>query len=307
MSSTVAFDSVRLTYGDVTALDDISVAFDPGFNVVLGPNGAGKTTLFRIGAGILPPDAGGVTVGGTDPFADQSVKTSVGYLPHGTPLNGQLTVSENLDYWGRVLGLNARTRETRIEQTAETMAVDDLLDRPATGLSRGQRQRVTIARVLLGDPTVLFLDEPTTGLDPGAARSLRDRLEALAAEGRTLCYSTHNLYEAEQLADELTVIKDGAVAAQGPKDDLIGRLRGEGAREVYLESNADDDTFEALGIEARESRDGWVVTLPEDQSVNELITVLIERGVTIERVQEEETSLEELYGRLTGESEVLSR
>ncbi|WP_411968940.1 ABC transporter ATP-binding protein [Haloferax sp. YSSS75] len=307
MSSTVAFDSVRLTYGDVTALDDISVAFDPGFNVVLGPNGAGKTTLFRIGAGILPPDAGGVTVAGTDPFVDQSVKTSVGYLPHGTPLNGQLTVSENLDYWGRVLGLDARTRETRIEQTAETMAVDDLLDRPATGLSRGQRQRVTIARVLLGDPTVLFLDEPTTGLDPGAARSLRDRLDALAAEGRTLCYSTHNLYEAEQLADELTVIKDGAVAAQGPKDVLIGRLRGEGSREVYLESNADDGTFAALGIEARESRDGWVVTLPEDQSVNELITMLIERDVTIERVQEEETSLEELYGRLTGESEVLSR
>ncbi|KAB1190463.1 ATP-binding cassette domain-containing protein [Haloferax sp. MBLA0076] len=307
MSSTVVFDSVRPTYGDVTALDDISVAFDPGFNVVLGPNGAGKTTLFRIGAGILPPDAGGVTVAGIDPFADQSVKTRVGYLPHGTPLNGQLTVSENLDYWGRVLGLDTRTRDARIEQTAKTMAVDDLLDRPATDLSRGQRQRVTIARVLLGDPAVLFLDEPTTGLDPGAARSLRDQLDALAAEGRTLCYSTHNLYEAEQLADELTVIKDGTVAAQGPKDELIGRLRGEGAREVYLESDADNGTFAALGIEARESRDGWVVTLPEDQSVNDLITVLIERGFTIERVQEEETSLEELYGRLTGEEEVSSR
>ncbi len=306
-TAVVAFDDVRLSYGDVTALDGLTTTFDAGFNVVLGPNGAGKTTLFRVGAGILPPDDGGVTIDGTDPFVDQSVKTRIGYLPHGTPLNGQLTARENLDYWGRVLGLDAGTRDDRIERTAASMDVQGLLDRPATALSRGQRQRVTIARMLLGDPAVLLLDEPTTGLDPSAAKSLRDQLDGLAAAGRTLCYSTHNLYEAELLADELTVLKAGRVVAQGPKDALVGQLRGDGTREVRIEADADAGTFDALGVDAREVRDGWVVTLPADRSVSDLVTSLVERGVAIERVSEAEASLEELYGELTTDEEVQSR
>ncbi|WP_265110010.1 ABC transporter ATP-binding protein [Halosolutus halophilus] len=283
------------------------MTFGPGFNVVLGPNGAGKTTLFRVGAGILPPDSGDVTIDGTDPFADPSVKTKIGYLPHGTPLNGQLTVRENLDYWGRVLGLDAQTRAERIEQTTATMAVDDLLDRPATDLSRGQRQRVTITRLLLSDPRVLFLDEPTTGLDPSAAKVLRDQLDGLASEGRILCYSTHNLYEAELLADELVVIKDGRVVAHGPKDELVGRLKGEGSREIRIEANVDPELFAEIGVEARDVRDGWVVTLPSEWSVSDLVTSLVKHGVAIEAVHEEETSLEELYRRLTEDEEVRVR
>lgn len=307
MTTPVCFDDIRLSYGNVTALDGLSTAFHPGFNVVLGPNGSGKTTLFRIGAGVLPPDEGSVTIDGTDPFVDQSVKTRIGYLPHGTPLNGQLTVRENLDYWGRVLGLDAGTRDDRIERTGATMNVGDLLNRSATDLSRGQRQRVTVARVLLGDPEVLFLDEPTTGLDPSAAKSLRDQLDGLAAEGRTLCYSTHNLYEAELLADELTVVKAGRVVAQGVKDLLLAQLRGEGTREVRIEADADAETFDVLEIEAHQVQDGWVVTLPADRSVSDLVTSLVERGVAIERVHETEASLEELYGQLTADEEVLER
>jgi ABC-type multidrug transport system ATPase subunit len=307
MTAPVSFDEVELSYGGVMALDGLSTEFEPGLNVVLGPNGAGKTTLFRIGAGVLPPDSGGVAIDGTDPFTDQSVKTRIGYLPHGTPLNGQLTVRENLEYWGRILGLDASTRNDRVEQVAGSMDVDALLDRSATALSRGQRQRVTIARMLIGDPTVLFLDEPTTGLDPSAAKSLRDQLDELAAEGRTLCYSTHNLYEAELLADELTVIKSGRVVAQGPKDALIRQLRGEGVREVRLRADTEAETFEALGVEAREVRDDWIVTLPADQAVSDLVASLVERGVAIERVYETETSLEDLYGQLTADEEVVAR
>lgn len=307
MTAPVSFDDVRLSYGDVTALDGLSTEFNPGLNVVLGPNGAGKTTLFRIGAGVLPPDNGTVTIDGTNPFADQSIKTRIGYLPHGTPLNGQLTVRDNLDYWGRILGLDARTRNERIDQTSETMDVDSLLDRPATALSRGQRQRVTIARMLLGEPTVLFLDEPTTGLDPSAAKSLRAQLDGLAAEGRTLCYSTHNLYEADLLADELTIVKSGRIVAQGPKDALMSQIRGEGAREIRVQTDAGADTFDAIGVNAYNEQDGWVVTLPADQSVSDLIAALVEEGVAIERVHETEASLEDLYGQLTEDEEVTAR
>ncbi|WP_171052424.1 ABC transporter ATP-binding protein [Haloterrigena sp. H1] len=290
----------------MTALDGLSITFDPGFNVVLGPNGSGKTTLFRVGAGVLPPDNGEVTIDGTNPVSDPSVKTQIGYLPHGTPLNGQLTVRENLDYWGRVLSLDAQTRAERIEQTTATMDVESLLDRAATDLSRGQRQRVTITRLLLSDPRVLFLDEPTTGLDPSAARALRDQLDGLASEGRTLCYLTHNLYEAELLADELVVIKNGTVVASGPKEELVGRLKGEGSREIRIEADVRSEIFDRVGVEARDVRDGWIVTLPTEQSVSELIASLVEHGAAIEAVHEEEATLEDLYSKLTEDEEMMT-
>ncbi|MFC7044538.1 ABC transporter ATP-binding protein [Halobacteriaceae archaeon GCM10025711] len=301
MTAPVSFSNVQLSYGDVTALDGVTTTFEPGFNVVLGPNGAGKTTLFRVGAGILPPDQGEVRIDGQDPFEDQGVKTSMGYLPHGTPLNAQLSVRDNLDYWGRIIGLPPDVREERIEQAASAQNVADLLARPAADLSRGQRQRVTIARLLLGDPDVLFLDEPTTGLDPSAARGLRSQLDGLAAEGRTLCYSTHNLYEAELLADELTVVKDGTVVAEGPKDELLGHLTGDGTREVRIETDADAATFDSIGVATRQESGAWVVTVPADRSVSDLVAALVERGAAVESVREEEASLEELYSQLTDE------
>jgi ABC-type multidrug transport system ATPase subunit len=301
MSTSVSIQHVQLSYGGVTALDSITAEFEPGFNVVLGPNGSGKTTLFRVGAGILPPDDGHVIIDGTDPFVDQSVKTRIGYLPHGTPLNPQLTVRDNLDYWGRILDLDAEKREDRIAQTSATVGIDGLLDRIATDLSRGQRQRVTIARLLLGDPSVLFLDEPTTGLDPRAARTLREQLDALASEGRILCYSTHNLYEAELLADELTVINDGAVVAKGDQDELLSQIKGEGTREVRIEADARAEIFETVGVDARRENGRWVVTLTPDDSVSRIISGLVEHGVSIERVEEETASLEELYDHLTEE------
>jgi ABC-type multidrug transport system ATPase subunit len=299
MTAPVSLQDVQLSYGAVSALQHCSTEFDPGFNVVLGPNGAGKTTLFRVAAGILPPDAGQVRIDGADPFVDQSVKTDVGYLPHGTPLNPQLTVADNLDYWGRILDLEPAMRADRISKTATDLDIDALLDRPATDLSRGQRQRVTIARLLLGDPSVLFLDEPTTGLDPRAARELREQLDGLAAEGRTLCYSTHNLYEAELLADELTVVKDGTVVAQGDQAELLARIRGDGSRTVRIAADADAATFDAVGVDARQHHGEWVVSLPLDESVSRVVTELVEYGVSIERVEEETTTLETLYDRLT--------
>jgi ABC-type multidrug transport system ATPase subunit len=300
MQVSLSFDDIRLSYGDVTALDGLSAEFSSGLNVVLGPNGAGKTTLFRVGAGVLPPDAGQVRIGGVDPFVDRSVKTDVGYLPHGTPLNPRLTVRENLDYWGRILGIDADRRAERIERASAEADAAELLDRPGTDLSRGQRQRVTIARLLLGEPTVLFLDEPTTGLDPTAAGNLRERLDALAAGGRTLCYSTHNLYEAELLADELTVVRDGTVVAQGPKEELVDRLRGDGTRSVVVQTDAGSEAFDALGVDARPTGEGWVVALPEDRSVSDLVSGLVDRGVAVEGVHEQSKTLEELYSELTG-------
>jgi ABC-type multidrug transport system ATPase subunit len=179
------------------------------------------------------------------------------------------------------------------------MRLGDLADRAETDLSRGQKQRVMIARCLLSDPTVLFLDEPTSGLDPTAAASLRDRLATLADEGRTLCYSTHNLYEAERMADELTVVRDGRVVAQGPEAALSEQLRS-GVTAVRVRADATAGDFDALGFEASQDGEGWLVQLTADRTVPDLVRALVERGVDIAGVWPEETSLEELYRELAG-------
>ncbi|MEF8901469.1 MAG: ATP-binding cassette domain-containing protein [Halovenus sp.] len=142
------------------------------------------------------------------------------------------------------------------------MDLTTLLTRPGTDLSRGQKQRVTIARCLLPDPSVIFLDEPTTGLDPRVADALRHSLADLADEGRTLVYSTHNHYEAEMLADQLTIIRDGRIVTQGPKAALMDRLQGGGATGVRLSCDATKDDFEALGVQARVEAGEWFVDLP---------------------------------------------
>lgn len=299
-SAPLQFENITVTYGDVTALSEATTAFESGMNVVLGPNGSGKTTLFRVGAGVLPPDDGRIRINGNDPFVNPGVKRSVAYLPHGTPLNAQLTVRENLEYWGRVHNFDAETREKHIERVAGTMDLTSLLTRPGTDLSRGQKQRVTIARCLLPDPSVIFLDEPTTGLDPTAAEALRDRLADLADEGRTLVYSTHNLYEAEMLADQLTIIRDGRIVTQGPKAALRDRLQGGKTTGVRLSCDATTADFEALGVRARREGAEWVVDLPPDRQVPDLVRDLVGRDVAIRAVRPEEATIEQLYREFTG-------
>lgn len=277
----------------------MTTEFEPGFNVVLGPNGAGKTTLFRVGASVLPPDSGTIKIGGSDPFQHPGVKRSIGYLPHGTPLNGRLTVRGNLDYWGRVHGFDAATRERQIERMTETMHLGDLLSRTGTNLSRGQKQRVTIARCLIPDPSVIFLDEPTTGLDPTAAESLRMQLASLADEGRTLCYSTHNLYEADQLADQLTIVRDGGVDAQAPIEELTASVQ-DAERTVRVSCDATADDFDALDARASPQGGDWVVELPVGYQIPDLIRDLVARDISIRGVYPDAATLEDVYRELTG-------
>jgi ABC-type multidrug transport system ATPase subunit len=234
------------------------------------------------------------------PIPTDAPKRSIGYLPNGTPLNPRLTVRQNLEFWGRVHGFDAATRSAQVERVGEGMGLRDLLGRKGTDLSRGQKQRVTIARCLLPDPSVLFLDEPTTGLDPTAAAALRNRLAELANEGRTLCYSTHNLYEAELLADELTVVRNGEVVAQGPEAELSANLRGGGSTSVTLSCDASPDDFAALGVQVTREGGDWRVDLPPDRRVSDLVRELVGRDVAIEGVWPEETSLEDLYRELAG-------
>lgn len=291
----LSFRGVSVSYGSVSALSDVDLDLDPGFNVVLGPNGAGKTTLFRVAAGILPPDSGSVELAGENPYREPDVKATVGYLPHSPALNSRLTVRQNLSYWARVQGLDPGRREERIDEVAESVGLTDLLSRMGSELSRGQKQRAIVARLLLHDPSVLFLDEPTNGVDPDGAESLRRQLRDLADEDRMLVYSTHNLYEAEELADDVTFVADGEVLTTGSIEELRDGVRSDERREIALDVESGLDALRDLGYDPRRVDGRHVITVDGDAAVSDVVRNLVDGGVAIAGVDEVDSSLEDIY------------
>jgi len=289
----IQFENVPAGYGDTTVLDGFSTTFDTGFNVLLGPNGAGKTTLFRCGSGIVTPDAGTVTVDGTDVHAEPDVKTETSYLPHRPVLTDALTVRENLTFWGRVHGLAPEQIDDRVQEIAAQISFTDLLETPAEELSRGQMQRAAVGQALLSDPSVLFLDEATTGLDPRAARDLRQLLTRFS-EDRVVIYSTHNLYEASELADRVALVRDG---------ELLFDRDIEWVREEALESqrlglkSRDDDAGELLtewGYDVERQGAYYVIELTAAEP-SELVRRLTEAGVDVREVKAMDNALEAVF------------
>lgn len=201
-------------------LFEVNLDVGPGVHVLLGPDGAGKTTLLRTLSAVLAPYRGHVLVQGRDPHRDPSAKRLVGVAAHRAASAPRLSVRDTLLYWGRVLALPAARRERRIADVTDQLGLDELADRTVGTLSRGQTQRVSIAKALLADPAVLLLDEPLSGVEPVAAARLRAQLRALGAAGRAVVASTHDLREARGLADDVTVLHQGRVLSKGRTDRL---------------------------------------------------------------------------------------
>ena len=178
-------EDLVVRFGEVEAVRGISFAVSPGESFgLLGPNGAGKTTTIRVLTTLLRPTAGSAEVAGHDVVRDGlAVRQSIGYVPQAISIDGALTARENLEFYGRVTGVPRRERGERIDQAVEAMALGTFLDRLGRTLSGGMLRRLEIATALLARPQVLFLDEPTLGLDPTARRMVWDRLELLLEEG----------------------------------------------------------------------------------------------------------------------------
>ncbi|MEU6995428.1 ABC transporter ATP-binding protein [Streptomyces sp. NPDC046465] len=206
----VRIEGVVAGYRGRPVIGPIDTELAAGVHVLLGRNGAGKTTLMRVLAGILPPLAGRVLLGGTDLAAHREAKRAVGVLTHRAALSPQLSVRDNLEFWARVQGLDRERRTARIRDAAGRFDIEGLLDRRTARLSRGQRQRADLARLTLTDPDVLLLDEPMTGLDPVSAEHTRALIRSWGAH-KTVLYSTHSVPEAMTLASQLLILKGGAL------------------------------------------------------------------------------------------------
>ena len=234
--ATVLVDRLVVRFGEVQAVGGVSFAIDAGevFGL-LGPNGAGKTTTIRVLTTLLRPTEGQAFVAGHDVLREGlAVRQSIGYVPQAISIDGALTARENLEFYGRVTGVPRRERGARIDQVVEAMALGSFLDRLGRTLSGGMLRRLEIATALLKRPEVLFLDEPTLGLDPTARRVVWDRLELLREEaGTTMLVTTHQMEEAERQCDRIAIMDLGEIAALGTADRLREQFGAASLEDVF--------------------------------------------------------------------------
>ena len=289
---------VSKAYGSTQALTGVNVQLRRGEVLgLLGPNGAGKSTLISIVAGILTPDCGSVDICGHDLASEPlAARQLVGVAPQEVGLYLQLPVSANLRFFGEAAGVAKSDLRTRIEQLASSLDLRKILDRRAHQLSGGEKRRVHTAIALLHRPAVLLLDEPTAGVDVHTRRRILDVVRGLAAEGTAICYTTHYLPEAEEIADSATIITGGEVVVSGSIPDLIA-CEGETTLDITLEGDI-PQAFAGMG-EVRV--DGSVVHLPAHDvgaTIASALKIIDHRRVrSIEVIR---PSLENVYLSVTG-------
>jgi ABC-2 type transport system ATP-binding protein len=232
----VAIDQLVVRYGGFVAVRGISLRVAPGevFGL-LGPNGAGKTTTLRVLTSLLRPSEGAAAVAGFDVQRESlAVRASIGYVPQAISVDAALTAAENLEFYARVTAVPRRERRQRIAEAIEAMELEAMLDLLADRLSGGMLRRLEIATALLSRPAVLFLDEPTVGLDPTARRLVWDRLHSLRERhGTTIVVTTHMMEEAERHTDRLAIMDRGEIVAEGTAEELAAAHAVASLEEVF--------------------------------------------------------------------------
>jgi sodium transport system ATP-binding protein len=222
--------------GTVCAVNDVSFSCRPGeIYGLLGANGAGKTTTLRMFATILAPTEGTAIVAGFDVAKDpQKVRSRVGFLSTATALYGRLSAQEMVEYFGRLHGIDEHTLRRRIDEIFARLEMDDFRDRRCDNLSTGMKQKVSIARTLVHDPSVMIFDEPTVGLDVMAARAIVAFIRECRDTGKTVVFSTHAMSEVEKLCDHIGIIHDGKLLAEGTLPELRARFGLQDLEDLFV-------------------------------------------------------------------------
>ncbi len=295
--------------GDVRALDGLDLQVEEGTVVgLLGPNGAGKTTAIKVLTTLLRPDGGRARVAGVDVLADpKAVKRRIGVSGQYAAVDEYLTGFENLDVVGRLYHLGARRSRERARELLERFDLAAAADRPVKGYSGGMRRRLDLAGALVAEPPILFLDEPTTGLDPRSRLGMWEVIADLVREGTTLLLTTQYLEEADRLANRIAVIDHGRVIAEGTADTLKDQVGGERvevvvAREDELERAGEVLARVGIGGPATD-RHSRRVTVPVSGGASVLIDVVREldsAGIAIQDIGLRRPTLDDVFLSLTG-------
>ena len=305
----------------VTALGGVDLDVEPGeFFGLLGPNGAGKTTLIKILTTLLLPTSGTAKVAGFDVVTETAKIRRVINMVSGGEQSGYglLTTREQLWMFSQFYGLPTREGWRRVDELIEITGLQEQRDQKVRTLSTGQRQKLNFARGMINDPWVLFLDEPTLGLDVGAARDLREHTLAwrAAAPGRTVLLTTHYMVEAEQLCDRIAIVDRGKILALGTPEELRRRVQAESIFRIELDHlpesgglaglaalpgvlsavAADEDGSDGAGAD----RVALKVALADDSALTTVVTAMAERGSHLVGLAKSEPSLEDVFVELVG-------
>ena len=293
----------------VHALDGLDLGVPKGtVTALLGPNGAGKTTAVKVLTTLIRPDAGTATIGGVDVLRHpERIRPNIGVSGQYAAVDENLTGFENLDMVGRLYHLGARQSRTRARELIDLFDLTEAQNRPVKGFSGGMRRRIDLAGALVTRPEVLFLDEPTTGLDPRSRLGMWDIIGSLVGEGTTVLLTTQYLEEADQLADSISVIDFGKVIARGTSDELKASSGGQRVEVNLVEPG---DSAQALDVLRRfgssdptVSDDGRALTVSADDgpaALQRILAELAELDVRLYDAGMRRPTLDEVFLRLTG-------
>ena len=300
-----AIETYELTcaFGDRVAVDRLTLAIPSGTIFgFLGPNGAGKTTTVRMLTTLIAPTRGTARVAGHDLTAqDDAIRRVVGILTETPGIYDKLSARQNLLFFARLYDVPEAHAVERIQRYLQVMELWERRDDPVGGFSKGMRQKLAIARALLHDPSIVFLDEPTAGLDPEAARTVRDVIQSLRTEGRTIFLTTHNLTEADELCDMIAVFRTRLLRVDSPESLRAAfygretRIRVDGDARAFCQAAQALPFVRSVTAEA----ETLIVALDDPRAGNPLlVAALVRAGARIQYVQPTAHSLEDVYLKL---------
>jgi lipooligosaccharide transport system ATP-binding protein len=300
--SAVHARELRKSYGERTAVADIDFDVEPGICFgFLGPNGAGKTTTMKMIYGLATVDGGELTVLGMDASQERrEIKSRLGVVPQETNLDADLTVRENLLQQARYYGIDSGAAAERATELLDFSLLSDRADERIHGLSGGMKRRLLISRALMGDPELVVLDEPTTGLDPQARLAVWRALDRLRRRGVTLLLTTHYMEEAERLCDRLVIMDEGRIVAEGKPADLVRSHVGREVLELKLDEGCDAERLVSSldgRIQGHDLSERTLMLYAEDAEA-----VLDHDVFPTESALVRRATLEDVFLRLTGRS-----
>jgi ABC-2 type transport system ATP-binding protein len=289
-------------FEDFLAVDGVSLNVKAGqVLALLGPNGAGKTTTVRMLTSVLRPTRGWARIAGHDVVEKPAqVRAAVGVLTEQHGLYGRMPGDAYLDFFGQVYGMDVETRHQQVDRLLSMFGLNPDRHRRVAEYSKGMRQKLALARALIHNPPVLLLDEPTSAMDPESARLVRDSISELRSAEIAIILCTHNLVEAEELADQIAIIRRGKIIAQGSPIELKHLLLGPGEYEIHLATSLNgqvDTLLSEIAITAK-GPDWFRYQTDQPNHANPaLLRILVEAGLPVVRIQEVPRKLEQVYLR----------
>jgi ABC-2 type transport system ATP-binding protein len=309
MTAILQVQNLVKKYGDFTAVKGISFDIKEGeIFSLLGPNGAGKTTTISMLSTLYTPTSGDAIIGGHSVTKDpMAVRQVIGVVPQDIALYEDLTAQENLVFWGQMYGLSGKPLATRVDEVLEQIGLTDKAKNRVKTYSGGMKRRVNIGVGLLHKPRLLFMDEPTVGIDPQSRRAILDTVKDLNRQGMTLLYTTHYMEEAQELSDRVGIIDHGELIALGTQKELTQQV---GETETLILHVGESDDPEALATSLRGLKDVLeanatdhevsVITPDAEDVLASVVSKANERGIKIRSIDIREPNLEAVFLHLTG-------